>query len=71
MAEKEFTLKVIKSEPTPRRRRVAPGANGDAMNRVSTREMKTTCHYIQISAGLGGRRPCGAFTCQAAGVLCR
>ena len=36
MAEKEFTLKVIKSEPTPRRRRVAPGANGDAMNRVST-----------------------------------
>lgn len=25
MAEKEFTLKVIKSEPTPRRRRVAPG----------------------------------------------
>ena len=36
MAEKEFTLKVIKSEPTPRRRRVAPGANGDAMNRVAT-----------------------------------
>lgn len=36
MAEKEFTLKVIKSEPTPRHRRVAPGANGDAMNRVST-----------------------------------
>lgn len=36
MAEKEFTLKVIKSEPTPRRRRVAPGANGDAMNGVST-----------------------------------
>ena len=36
MAEKEFTLKVTKSEPTPRRRRVAPGANGDAMNRVST-----------------------------------
>ncbi len=36
MAEKEFTLKVIKSEPTPRRRRVVPGANGDAMNRVST-----------------------------------
>ena len=36
MAEKEFTLKVIKSEPTPRRRRVAPGANGDAIHRVST-----------------------------------
>ena len=36
MAEKEFTLKVIKSEPTPRRRRVSPGANGDAIHRVST-----------------------------------